>query len=239
MKIGILDACPPDELNTVSWNDTPVDAYIRFIESVEAPFEYEGYRVAQGEFPESPEACDAYLITGSPRGVYDSQPWITDLERFIQDCYRARIKLVGICFGHQILAHALGGHAEKSEKGWDVGLHSFEINTHKDWMTDMPDQCSLYFVHQDQVMELPPEAELLGGNDFCPNLFYTIDNRALGIQGHPELTRENMVEILEGREEKVGAVVHRNAVNSLENGAPNNQLLAQWVVNFLTTSSEA
>ena len=117
MKIGILDAFPPEELNTVSWNDTPVDAYIRFIESVEAPFEYEGYRVAQGEFPESPEACDAYLITGSPRGVYDSQPWIADLEKFIQDCYQAGIKLVGICFGHQILAHALGGHAEKSEKG--------------------------------------------------------------------------------------------------------------------------
>jgi len=238
MKIGILDAFPPEELKTVNWNNTPVDAYIRFFESVRAPFEYQGYRVSEGDFPESLDVCDAYLITGSPQGVYDSQPWIADLERFIQDSYQAGKKLVGICFGHQILAHALGGHAEKSEKGWELGLHSFEINTHKAWMTDKPDQCSLYFVHQDQVMHLPPEAELLGANDFCPNLLYTIDNKALGIQGHPEFTTEIMREILEGKEEKVDAEVHQNAVNSLDRGAPDNKLLAQWIVNFLTTTSD-
>lgn len=237
MKIGILDAFPPEILDDVNWNKTPVDMYIRFFESVEAPFEYEGYRVAQGQFPESPDVCDAYLITGSPQGVYDSQPWIADLERFIQDSYQAGKKLVGICFGHQILAHALGGYAEKSDKGWGLGLHSIELRTRKPWMTDMPDQCSLYFVHQDQVMELPPGAELLGGNDFCPNLFYTIDNKALGIQGHPEFTTEIMHEILEGREEKVGEEVHKNAVNSLDKGSPDNQIFAQWIVNFLTASS--
>jgi len=99
MKIGILDAIPPEEVNTVIWNDTPVDAYIRFFESVQAPFEYQGYRVARGDFPESPAACDAYLVTGSPQGVYDSQPWIADLERFIQDSYQAGINRSGSVSG--------------------------------------------------------------------------------------------------------------------------------------------
>ena len=233
MKIGILDAFPPTK-STINWNNTPVDAYIRLLESVNAPFEYEGYLVAQGQFPDSAEACDAYLITGSPKGVYESDPWITTLKCFIQDSYRSGKKLVGICFGHQILAQSLGGHAEKSHKGWGLGLSSFEINTRKPWMTEIPDLCKLYFVHQDQVVQLPPEAELLGSNDFCPNLVYTIDNRALGIQGHPEFGKDLMRELIGGREEMVGAQVQQNAMKSLENGSPDNQLFASWIVNFLT-----
>jgi len=87
-------------------------------------------------------------------------------------------------------------------------------------------------------MELPPEAELLGGNEFCLNLFYTIDDKALGIQGHPEFSREIMREILQGKEEKIEAELHHNAVNSLDSGSPDNQLLAQWIVTFLTISSD-
>jgi len=235
MKMGILDAFPP-ESSTVNWNDTPVDTYIRFLESVKTPFEYQGFLVAQGQFPESASVCDAYLITGSPKGAYESDPWIGDLERFIQDCYQAGKKLVGICFGHQILAKALGGRAEKSNKGWGLGLNTFELCAHKPWMTEIPDQCALYFVHQDQVVDLPQKAELLGGNDFCPNLFYTIDNQALGIQGHPEFGTEMMREIVNGREETVGTQVYQSAMNSLNNGTPDNQLFARWIVNFFTDS---
>ncbi len=235
MKIGILDAFPP-ESSSVNWNDTPVDTYIRFLESGNAPFEYQGYLVAQGQFPESPSACDAYVITGSPKGAYESEPWIGELERFIQDCYRTGIKLVGICFGHQILAKALGGRAEKSNKGWGLGLNTFELSAQKAWMTEIPDQCALYFVHQDQVIHLPQKAELLGGNDFCPNLFYTIENQALGIQGHPEFETEMMREIVNGREETVGTQAYQSAINSLNKGTPDNQLFARWIVNFLTDS---
>jgi len=238
MKIGILDAFPPGK-STVIWNNTPVDTYILFFESVNAPLEYKGYLVAQGQFPESPDSCDAYVITGSPKGVYEDDPWIGDLQRFIQDCYRTGKKLVGICFGHQILAQSLGGHAEKSGKGWGLGLHTFELSTRKSWMTDTPDQCSLYFVHQDQVLQLPPEAELLGGNDFCPNLFYTIDNKVLSIQGHPEFGTEIMGKIVHGRKEMVSAQVYQSALNSLDNGKPDNQLLAQWIVNFLISSAKS
>ncbi|MEN8171357.1 MAG: hypothetical protein ABFS03_00605 [Chloroflexota bacterium] len=236
MKVGILDAFPPGK-SVVNWYDTPIDTYIRFLESAHAPFEYQGYIVSQGEFPESVDACDAYLITGSPKGVYNNDVWIANLERFIQVSYRAGKKLVGICFGHQILAQALGGRVEKSEKGWGLGLDTFKLSAHMPWMTETPDHCALYFVHQDQVIELPPGAELLGGNDFCPNLIFTIDNQALGIQGHPEFGLEIMGDIMLARKDTVGEDVYQKALDSLDNGKPDNQLFAEWIVNFFTGST--
>ncbi|MCP4284122.1 MAG: GMP synthase, partial [Gammaproteobacteria bacterium] len=155
------------------------------------------------------------------------------------DCYQAGKKLVGICFGHQILAHALGGHAEKSEKGWGLGLKTFDVTTPKPWMGDPPASCALYFIHQDQVMRLPPEAEHLGGNDFCPNAFFVIGDRVLGIQGHPEFTTGMMQDLLPLVEDRAGITpqVYSAAVQATAHGTPDNQLVAQWVVNFLTGGS--
>jgi GMP synthase-like glutamine amidotransferase len=232
MKLGILNAISP-EASGVNWGGTPVDTYIRFFESVNAPFTYVGYQVAQGQFPSSPNECDAYIITGSPRGVYDTDDWIVTLSQFIRDSYQAGIKLVGICFGHQILAHALGGRAEKSEKGRGFGLKSFDVTQPKAWMNGKPDRCSLYFAHQDQVVKLPPEAELLGGNTFCPIALYEIDNRVLGIQGHPEFSDGIMQDLLPLFEKKLALSSYEASVRSLDNGTPDNQLVAQWLVNFI------
>jgi GMP synthase-like glutamine amidotransferase len=235
MHIGILNAIHPKE-SRVNWQGTPVDAYIRFFKRVQASFTYSGYDVTKGELPDSPDACDAYIITGSPKGVYDSDPWIAELAQFIRDSYHAGKKLVGICFGHQILAEALGGHAEKSEKGKGFGLKRFDLYDVKPWMKQKPDSCALYFAHQDQVVALPPGAELLGGNAFCPNTMYTIDNRILGIQGHPEFTPEIMQDLLPGVAESETPAFYETAVSSLQNGSPDNQVVGEWIVNFLTQS---
>jgi GMP synthase-like glutamine amidotransferase len=226
MKLGILNAFPPDE-NIIDWHGTPVDAYIRFLELVQPPFEYVGYDVAGGQFPDSLDACDAYLVTGSPKGVYDADEWIAELAAFIRDAYQAGKKLVGICFGHQILAHALGGHSDRSEKGWGLGIKTFDISEQKSWMTPGLAQCSLHFAHQDQVVRLPPGAELLGGNAFCPNLFFTIDDRVLGLQAHPEFSIVMMQDVLASRKNILGKHVYQAAVRSMDNGAPDNQLMAQ------------
>ena len=232
MKLGILNAKSP-EPSVVNWDGTLVDLYIHFFESVNAPFTYVGYQVAQGQFPASPDECDAYIITGSLRGVYDTDDWIAVLSQFIRDSYKAGTKLVGICFGHQILAHALGGRAEKSEKGRNFGLKSFDVTQPKVWMSGKPDHCSLYFAHQDQVVKLPPEAELLGGNTFCPIALYEIDNRVLGIQGHPEFSVGIMQDILLMAEKALEPQMYEASARSLDNGAPDNQLVAQWIVNFI------
>ena len=233
MKLGILNAISSEE-SVVNWGGTPVDTYIRFFESVNAPFTYVGYPVTKGQFPASPDECDAYIITGSPKGVYDTGDWIAVLSQFIRESYLAGTKMVGICFGHQILAQALGGHAEKSEKGSGFGLKSFDITQPKAWMNGKPDRCSLYFAHQDQVIKLPPEAELLGGNTFCPIALYEIDKRVLGVQGHPEFSIGIMQDLLPIFREKLEPSMYEASVRSLDNGTPDNQLVAQWLVNFIS-----
>lgn len=232
MKVGILNAIHP-ESSTVNWGGSPIAAYIRFFQSVGAPFDFIGYEVAQMDFPDSPADCDAYVVTGSIRGVYDFDPWITELSRFIRKCYQADKKLVGICFGHQILADALGGKAQKSERGWGLGLKAFSIFDHKPWMAEKPGTCSLYFAHQDQVIQLPLGAERLGGNAFCPNAFFVIDDQVLGIQGHPEFTHNIMIELVEQMKEKVDSAILNTAVKSLNSATPDNQLVGRWIVNFL------
>jgi len=233
MKLGILNILDSRE-SEIDWQGSTVDLYVRLFETVQAPFDYVGYEVAQGEMPESPDDCDAYLITGSPTGVYDDDPWIAPLSDFIRASYHQNKRLVSICFGHQILAEALGGHVEKSKKGKGLGLKPFTIQQTKPWMAEPTSHCSLYFVHQDQVIDLPPEAERLGGNAFCPNALYTIDNRVLGVQGHPEFTPELMEKILATDDKQADPELYATAVASLNNGPPDNQLLATWIVNFLT-----
>ncbi|MCP4356613.1 MAG: GMP synthase [Chloroflexi bacterium] len=235
MKVGILNAIHPDE-SKVNWQGTPVDTYIHFFQSVNAPFEYTGYDVAQGQFPASPTECDAYIITGSPRSAYESETWLVTLAQFIRDVYAAGQKMVGICFGHQMLAQSLGGRVEKSEKGWGFGLKQFDVAVQKPWMTGHPNECSLYFVHQDQIMQLPPQAELLGGNVFCPNTMYEINGRVLGIQGHPEITLEIMDDVSARLEDIMERGMYETAVQSLQNTQPDNQLVGEWIVNFLTAA---
>ncbi|MCP4422229.1 MAG: hypothetical protein GY805_36945 [Chloroflexi bacterium] len=232
MKLGILNAIHPD-MSKVNWEDTPIDAFIRFFQSIEAPFEYAGYEAAQGEFPLAPDECDAYIITGSPNGAYEDDEWIDVLVQFIQKAYQARKKLVGICFGHQILAQALGGRVEKSEKGQGFGLKQFEMTAHKPWMTEKPNQCGLYFAHGDQVVQLPPGAELLGGNAFCPIIIYEINGRVLGIQGHPEITVNMMEDVRHFIKDEMEPEVYETAVRSLQNGRPDARLVGRWIVGFL------
>jgi GMP synthase-like glutamine amidotransferase len=228
-KLGILDTVYNKD---VIDGELEAEKFINLFKLVEAPFAYEIYHVAEGEFPETAADCDAYLVTGSPQGVYDADTWITPLGDFIREAYAAKRKLVGICFGHQIVAHSLGGEARKSEKGWGLGCRPFTIHTHKAWMTPPLDTCTLNFIHQDQVMILPPDAELLAGNDHCPHTMYAIGDRVLGIQGHPEYLPEAMAFLLQYVGEHDGLEV-ADALDSLAQAVPDTGLVAQWIVNFL------
>ena len=223
MKVGILH-----DIHTGS------EKFTSLFQSINAPLDFHVYEVSNGNFPESPEVCDAFLVSGSTKGVYDSDPWIGELLDFVKRSYQAQRKLVGICFGHQVISHALGGHASKSEKGWGLGLKEFTITKRKSWMVPGLDSCKLYFTHGDQVTSLPPGAELLGTSDFCPNNIFCIGNRVLGIQGHPEYTLKRMYKILELLKEQVPIETQKVARTSLNNSKPDSEIVAKWILNFIS-----
>ncbi len=157
------------------------------LESAEGDFEYEVVSLVEDEPLPPVDRVEALLITGSSHGVYDPLPWIGPLKTFIQQAYSQHIPMVGICFGHQIMAEALGGHAGKSDKGWGLGRHDYKLgNLPKDLMSETT-QISVTASHQDQVLQVPPEAEIIASSDFTPyaGLYYP-KGPAISVQAHPE-----------------------------------------------------
>ena len=102
-------------------------------------------------------------------------------------------------------------------------------------MSGRPERLALYFVHQDQVVRLPEEAERLGGDAFCPNALFTIDGRVLGIQGHPEFSVGIMRHFFRQLAGRVAPERLEAAVQSLDIGGPDNRLMSEWVMNLLMT----
>ncbi|GJE32540.1 GMP synthase [Methylobacterium oxalidis] len=145
---------------------------------------YETYRADAGALP-ALGAHAGYLITGSPAGVYDPDPWIADLLAFLRGLSPDR-KVVGICFGHQVMAQAWGGQVVKSDRGWGLGLHRYDVVRRAPFMDDA-EAIRVPVSHQDQVVALPPGAEILAASAFTPHAVLRYrDRAALSCQCHPE-----------------------------------------------------
>eukprot|EP00762_Andalucia_godoyi_P007753 ANDGO_01742.mRNA.1 Gamma-glutamyl peptidase 3 len=202
MHIGIL-ACGSPTSDLASTFGTYAEMTRVMLSNADPGFSFRVYECeTRGEFPTTIDECDAYAITGSPHGVYDRLPFMCVLESFIQKCAAQRKKIVGICFGHQILAAALGGRVEKSRKGWGMGPSSY-TTTPQNPLSQCSSQIQsrsaldLFAVHQDQVVELPPSngchrdgVRVLAWSAHCEFACLMYGNWAFSVQGHPEFTAE-------------------------------------------------
>ena len=189
-------------------------------------FDYQSCDVAAGQ---EPGEADAYLITGSPAGVYDPLPWIEPLIGFLRSV-AGRSKLVGICFGHQIMAQAFGGHVEKSNKGWGVGLHDYPIVRREPWM-DEATMISVPASHQDQVVLQPPHTEVIASSVFTPySALAWKDRPAISFQFHPEFEPGYAKALIEARRDSLSDP--DSAIASLER--PNDSArVGGWIRRFL------
>jgi GMP synthase-like glutamine amidotransferase len=149
-------------------------------------FAVRSYDVTAGRLPERGDAHPAFLITGSPAGVYEPLPWIAPLLDFLRAA-KGKAKLVGICFGHQAMAQAFGGRVEKSERGWAAGLQDYELVGRRPWMgPDPPPLVAVPVSHQDRVTIAPPGAAMLAHSAFSPFGMLAWESDALSMQFHPE-----------------------------------------------------
>ena len=181
MQIGILQTGQaPDILKDAS-GDYP-DMFARLL--ADRGLTFRTFLVEEMQFPADIHDCDGWLITGSRHGAYEDHPFIKPLEDFIRRAYAAKVPLVGICFGHQIIAQALGGKVERYDGGWSVGPTEYdfdgEVLTMNAW-------------HRDQVTALPEGAKRIGTNAFCENAALVYGDRAFTVQAHPEFA-DNFVD---------------------------------------------
>ena len=190
------------------------------------------FDVRNGEFPTSVDACEAFVCTGSRFSAYDSADWIQELKGFLRQLRDAEKPFVGICFGHQILAEALGGKVEKAEQGWGIGVHRVNVIKREDWMQPKREACGVQYSHQDQVVQLPENSVLLGESGHCPVAMFRVGETMLGIQGHPEFPAAYVEALVRGRTELIGA----EKVNAANFHAPTDEaILTNWLARFLTT----
>ena len=174
MRIGILQTGLAPEALAPEMGDYP-DMFARLLDG--HGFTFQTWKVVEGEFPASVQDADGWLITGSRHGVYEDHPWIPPLEDFIRAAFAARVPVVGICFGHQIVAQAMGGKVERYNGGWAVGATEYDFGG---------ETLRLNAWHRDQVIRVPEGAQVIAKNEFCANAALLYDDRALTVQAHPE-----------------------------------------------------
>ena len=199
MKLGILKTGRPPKPAIAQFGTYP-EMFMRLLG--ENAYAWRTYAADEGEYPDAPEDCDAYIVTGSSAGVYDPDPWIGQLLDFLRAA-KGRAKRVGVCFGHQAMAQAFGGQVIKSPKGWGIGEHAYEVISREPWM-DGVSAIRLPASHQDQVVAAPPGAEVIAASAFTP--FAALawrDQPAISMQPHPEFLPAYAAALIEARRGKV------------------------------------
>ena len=224
MNIAVLETGRPPEALVDRFGTYP-DMYRRMLGLTD---ELASYDVAGGVLPERPEDHDAYIVSGSPAGVYDPLPWIGQLAGFLREA-RGKAKLVGICFGHQAMAQAFGGSVTKSDKGWGVGLHDYSVAERQPWM-DGETGVAIPASHQDQVIAQPPGAVVTMASPFTPYAGLAWGDEAISFQFHPEFEPNYAKALIETRRERLADA--DAAIASLDR--PNdNARVAGWIGRFL------
>ena len=201
--------------------------------SVDPNIIFKVYRTLDGESPEHPAADELYLITGSNNAAYDDLPWILSLQEWIRKAAEQQIPLVGICFGHQVIAQALGGRVERYAGGWGVGIRESKV-LDDEMRAYFPDgRMRLICNHHDQVMELPEGATPLATSNFCRYEGFRIGHHILTFQGHPEFTVDYERHLILNHAEDEDDTVKRQALESLETMEHQGKTVAEFLLGIL------
>ena len=229
MRIGILQADRVDPEYRARFGDYP-EMFEDALGDALGDATFEFFDVRGNVYPDRVEDCNGYLITGSRASAYDDEPWIARLADFVRELHTRRAKTVGICFGHQLIARALGGVVGRAAGGWGVGVHTWTVQRCESWMRPRLAEFRLLASHQDQVEGLPPDARLLAASDFCPNAAFAVGNHVFALQGHLEFTREYAGFLLRLRRDQIGPAFEPG-MRSLDRPTDEGTV-ADWIAGF-------
>ena len=168
-------------------------------------WQFDRFDTPLGRYPDSFDDYDVVLLTGSKADSFSDEPWVRELRRRVTGLLQQRKKLLGICFGHQLIAHCLGAHVGRAPNGWGMGRMAYDWVGPAPLKPAAPDATlNLLASHQDQVLTLPAGATLQARSDFCPIAAYSIDDHVFCVQPHPEFVESYSAYLLDKRRDRIG-----------------------------------
>jgi GMP synthase-like glutamine amidotransferase len=231
MRVGLLECDHVDERNRPVAGDYR-DMFAAMLAVPLPHAELVAYDACAGQLPASPAECDAWLCSGSRWSVYEERPWIDEVSAFVRGLRDAGAPFVGVCFGHQLLAHALGGRVERAAAGWAAGAHRLDVVRPEPWMRPALASPNLLFMHQDQVTRLPDGAEVLACTVHCQVAMFRVGESMVGIQAHPEFGAPYVAALLDQRVARIGeertAAARRSLAEPIDGG-----VVAAWIAAVL------
>ncbi len=231
MKVAILQCDNVLEKFQHRFGDYP-EMVERMFSEIDIALSFDNYDCQQGKLPINIDDYDFYITTGSKASVYDDLEWVQQLVSFIQLLDKHQKKLIGICFGHQLIAMARKQTVEKSTKGWGIGIAVNRIISHPAWMNDKATEINILASHQDQISELPDDAFVIAESGFCPFFIVQWGEHFLSIQGHPEWDTDYSRTLINDRRNIIEASKVDAGLNSLVT-APDNAQFVRWIISFV------
>jgi GMP synthase-like glutamine amidotransferase len=231
MHIGIL-VTNTDDTDFAKAHPRDGEKFRALLQPLRPDWTFTAVQVKDGEFPKCTDSFDGYIITGSPASANGDSAWIAELLNFIRAIDDAKVPTVGVCFGHQVIARALGGTVSKNPGGWGFGVAETMFNQLENWMEPKQKSLLLYAAHNEQVTQLPSRAIVMGGSNHCPIGSYRIGEHIFTTEYHPEMTKEFMSGLIENYADYLGHEVAMRAREQVKQNV-DGKLYAEWMLRFL------
>lgn len=235
LRIAILDAVEKEFRGVDPVSDT--DKFLALLQPHGGDADFRAFHVAGNEFPRNLHEHDGFLLTGSPASVHDRKDWIARLAELVQEAAASGQRVLGCCFGHQLIATALGGEVGNNENGWMIGNYRVNIRAKQSWMEPGLDSTRLYHFNRERVMRAPEGATAYADSEAYPNFGYVIGENILAVQGHPEQTANSLRNFLQKTEPGMPADEVRLARRKIEDGMPDTDIWAGWMMKFFRTGN--
>ncbi|MBK9441351.1 MAG: amidotransferase [Comamonadaceae bacterium] len=190
----------------------------RLLRDAGATGDFDIFNTVKGQYPETFDAYDAVLLTGSRADCFSQEPWVLALRQKVQALLDAKKKLIGVCFGHQLIALCLGAQVGRAPQGWGAGRMQYQ------WLApDLPQaqgrsDIALLASHQDQVFDLPAGARLLASSEFCPVAAFAVQDHVFCVQAHPEFVEDYSSFLLNKRRALLGEEKYSACMQGLAQG---------------------
>lgn len=239
MKIGILaTGITSDHL--LPRFGSYADMFVTLLKQQDASFEFDKFDVRDDVFPDSATQCDAWLITGSKSNVDEGLPWMLKLNDLIREIDANKQPLIGICFGHQIIADALGGKVARFDGGWGVGIHRYQRVGGDVAIPANIASFAICAMHQYQVVDKPARARVFAESDFCKNAGLFYDDHIFTLQGHPEFSKTYELALIDMlKDNPIPRDLSEQGALSVDRETLDSPDVMGWIANFIKAAAVA